>query len=133
MNTIEIDFEVFKELTARRKSEAVSENDVLRDVLGLPPKRVEPRAHQTINPRDWIIKGVTFPEGTELRATYKGRAYTAHVEGGALVLNGKKYPSPSAAAVSITGSAVNGWRFWEARLPGQSGLKVIESLRRRGT
>jgi hypothetical protein len=130
MNTIEIDFEVFKELTARRKSEAVSENDVLRDVLGLPPKRLESRAYQTINPRDWMIKGVTFPEGTEFRATYKGRTYTAHVEGGALVLDGKRHPSPSAAAVSITGSAVNGWRFWEARLPGQSGWKVIESLRR---
>jgi hypothetical protein len=132
MNTIQIDFDVFKEITARRKSEAVSENDVLREVLGLPPKRAEPRAPQAINPRDWITKGVTFPEGTEFRATYKGRTYMAQVEGSALVLDGTRHPSPSAAAVSITGGAVNGWRFWEARLPGQSGWKIIESLRKNG-
>ena len=133
MNTIEIDFDVFKEITARRKNEAVSENDVLRELLGLPAKSAERPTPQTINPRDWITKGVTFPEGAEFRATYKGRTHTARVEGGALVLNGKKYPSPSAAAVSITDSAVNGWRFWEARFPGQSGWKVIASLRKRGT
>ena len=41
MNTIQIDFDVFKEITARRKSEAVSENDVLREVLGLPKRMFE--------------------------------------------------------------------------------------------
>lgn len=132
MSTIDIDFDVYKEITARRKSEDVSENDILRELLGLPPKRAERPAFQTINPRDWITKGVTFPEGTEFRATYKGQTYTAKVEGGALVLNGTRYPSPSAAAVSITGSAVNGWRFWEARFPGQAGWKIIEKLRKPG-
>jgi hypothetical protein len=130
MNTIQIDFDVFKAITARRKNETISENDILREVFGLPPKHAEPRASQAINPRDWITKGVTFPEGTEFRATYKGRTYMAQVEGGALVLDGKRHPSPSAAAVSITSSPVNGWRFWEARLPGQSGWKLIESLRK---
>ncbi len=76
------------------------------------------------------MKGVRLPAGTEFRAMYKARSYFARVEGGALVLEGKRYDSPSAAAVSITGSAVNGWRFWEARLPGQSGWNMIESFRR---
>jgi len=133
MNTIEIDFEVFKAITARRKSEAVSENDVLRELLSLPPKHTGQPARVANNPRDWITKGVTFPEGTEFRKTYKGRTYTARVEASAIVLDGKKYPSPSAAAVSITGSPVNGWRFWEARIPGQAGWKLIETLRRRGS
>ena len=34
---IEIDFEVFKELTARRTHEGHTYNEVLRDVLGLKP------------------------------------------------------------------------------------------------
>ncbi|MBI4205359.1 MAG: DUF2924 domain-containing protein [Betaproteobacteria bacterium] len=79
---------------------------------------------------DWIAKGVRFPAGTEFRAHHKGQTYLARVESGALVLNGKRYDSPSAAAVSITGSAVNGWRFWEGRLPGEASWKMIESLRR---
>ena len=35
--TIEIDFDVFKELTNRRKTENVSYNDVLRELLNLNP------------------------------------------------------------------------------------------------
>ena len=39
MRTIEVDFDVFKALTMRRPSEIVSENDVLRELLGLPTQR----------------------------------------------------------------------------------------------
>ena len=35
MATIEVDFEVFKELTVRRESESMTENDVIRLLLGL--------------------------------------------------------------------------------------------------
>ena len=67
------------------------------------------------------------------RSTYKGQTYLGRVEGGALVLSGKRFDSPSAAAVSITRNPVNGWRFWEARLPGQAGWKILESLRKSAT
>ena len=33
MQTIEIDFDVFKEITARRKNEGITPNDVLRELL----------------------------------------------------------------------------------------------------
>ena len=39
MRTIEVDFDVFKALTARRANEAVTENDVLRSLLGLNAKQ----------------------------------------------------------------------------------------------
>ena len=132
MRAIDVDFDVFKAITARRSSEEVTENDVLREVFGLPRKA--PSSAQAsptqLASGDWVTKGVRFPEGTELRAIYKGQTFLARVAGGALVVNGKRYDSPSPAAVAITGSAVNGWRFWEARLPGQAGWKMIESLRR---
>ena len=130
MRTIEVDFDVFKALTMRRPSEDVSENDVLRELLGLPRKKGPVAPPPGPAPGDWITKGVRFPAGTEFRAHYKGQTYLARVEAGALTLDGKRHDSPSSAAVEVTGSAVNGWRFWEARLPGQVGWKIIESMRR---
>jgi hypothetical protein len=130
MRSIEVDFDVYKALTLRRPSESVSENDVLRELLGLSRKK--PTALGTDSPAtgDWVTKGVHFPAGTEFRASYKGRTYLARVEGGALVLNGVKYDSPSAAAMSITTKPVNGWTFWECRLPGRAGWSIIKGMRK---
>lgn len=133
MRTIEVDFDVYKALIARRPTEAVTENDVLRQLLGLSPKRQGPAA-QPVAPAagDWVTKGVRFPAGTEFRAHYKGQTYLGRVEHGALVVSGHRFATPSAAAVSITGNPVNGWTFWECRLPGQAGWQMIKSLRKSG-
>ena len=143
MYTIEVDFDVFKELTLRRPREEVTYNDVIRDLLGLGPAATGAIAHlDTAMERKggpvpesapgWRTRGVTFPPGTEFRATYKGETYTARVDDGRLVFNGKAYDSASAAAVAVTGGIpVNGWRFWECRLPGQSEWQLIDSLRQR--
>jgi predicted CopG family antitoxin len=131
LQSIEVDFEVYKQLTVRRATERVTYNDVIRELLGL--KAQSPESSKQVNgpsPDDWITKGVRFPIGTDFRANYKGKVYTARVEGGALVLNGKAYDTPSSAAMSLTASAVNGWAFWECRLPGQSGWKQMKSFRR---
>jgi hypothetical protein len=130
VNTIEIDFDVFKALTLRRASEDVSYNDVLREVLGL--RRRKDASSQTSNSPgegDWAPKGVRFPAGTEFRANYKGKVHLGRVEGGALVVDGKRFDSPSAAAVSITGNPVNGWTFWECRLPGKNSWQMLKALR----
>src|SRR5699024_1390950 len=133
MTSIDIDFDVFKELTIRRKNEAMTENAVLRDLLGLP-SIIDGKSHTLVNPVDgggtpWVSIGITLPQGTEVRATYRGQQFTAIVENGALVLNGKRYKSPSAAAISITGNPVNGWRFWECLMPGSSRWKLIATYR----
>jgi hypothetical protein len=129
MPSIEVDFDVFKALTAKRPSEEVTENDVLRGMLHLP-KTSAPASGDGPAPGDWIAKGVRFPVGTEFRAKYKGEIYLARVEGGALVLNGEAFDSPSNAAMAITKSPVNGWVFWECRLPGKSRWQMIKSLRK---
>ena len=128
MHTIQVDFEVFKELTRRRPSESVSENVVLRELLGLPGKPGKIATTDTA-PGDWITKGVRFPEGTEFRATYKGKTYLAKVRSGALDLHGKRYDSPSAAAMSITSHPANGWTFWECRTPGRAEWRILKALR----
>ncbi len=129
MRTIEVDFDVYKALTLRRPSENVTENDVLRQLLGLSSRRSPEAVTVSTAPGDWITKGVRFPAGTEFRANYKGQTYLGRVEAGALVQNGKRFDSPSSAAVSITGNPVNGWTFWECRLPGQASWQMIKALR----
>jgi hypothetical protein len=131
MPTIDVDFDVFKALTALRPSENVAENDVLRKLLGLPARSPRPGGAQSAHPTggDWVTKGVRFPAGTEFRAAYKGQTHLGRVAGGALVLGGKRFVSPSAAARAITGGNLNGWRFWKCRPPGQAGWRLLESLR----
>jgi hypothetical protein len=138
--TLEVDFDVYKTVFARRANESITENDVLRELLGLPSKQqatsvqsaAAPQAKSIdgTSPEDWVVKNVRFPQGTDFRATHKGRTHTGRVQGGALIVDGKSYESPSAAAVAITGNAVNGWRFWECRLPGKASWQLIEGLRR---
>jgi len=130
MQTIEIDFDVFKEITARRKSEDITPNDVLRELFGLEPRQ-GPMTQKAQPGKPWVAKGVVFPHGTEFRSSYKGGMHYARVDNGSLVLNGKKFYSPSAAAVSVTGNPVNGWIFWECKFPGKQNWQSINTLRSR--
>jgi len=64
------------------------------------------------------------PAGTRLSGRYRGQEFIAEVvtaEGGegarALEFQGSQYASLSAAAKAITGSSVNGWRFWKVVEP----------------
>ena len=140
MHTIEIDFDVFKKLTNMREAEHVTYNDVLRRVLGLKSGAssdttlVRASGQEGIRggtaSGSWTTKGVTFPATTEFRATHRGKPVSGRVEAGALVVNGKRYETPSAAAVAVTENSVNGWKFWECRLPGSSSWQLIASMRR---
>jgi hypothetical protein len=61
---------------------------------------------------------------------YKGTTYTGVVKDGKLELSdGHKFSTPSAAAVHITKNNVNGWRFWQCKLPGESNYVLVERLR----
>lgn len=138
--TLEVDFDVYKALFAKRANESVTENDVLRELLGLPykpltaptggPTEPQPAPADPTPSEDWIVKNVRFPNGTDFRAKHKGQTFSGRVSGGALVVEGKAYDSPSAAAIAITGNSVNGWQFWECRFPGKATWQQIKGLRR---
>jgi hypothetical protein len=120
-----------KELTNRRATESVTYNDVLRELLGLNPKETTNIDTESASSEgSWTIKGVTFPAGTEFRATYKGQTILGKIENSFLMVNGKRYDSPSAAAVSITDNMVNGWIFWKCRFPGKTDWHIIKALRK---
>ena len=125
--TIRIDFEVYKALTIRRSSSQVSYNDVLRELLELG--RTKSAAAPNGTRGAWTAKGVVFPAGTEFRARYKGQMYEARVQDGSLVYAGKKFATPSRAAMEIAKGQTDGWKFWECRRPGDTSWITIKSLR----
>ena len=80
--------------------------------------------------RPLIVDGVAFPSGTEFRGCYKGYNYRGKVSDGVLILNGKEFLSPCAAAMAITRREVDGWLFWDCKLPGVSSWIDIYSIKR---
>lgn len=129
MQSIDIDFEVYKRLTLLRDNEETTYNDVIRKLLDIPVIKEEDTPIQNQEFLPWVTRGYPFPHGTQFRAKYKGTMYFAEVNNGRLILNGKSFDSPSRAAISITNNSVNGWMFWECKLPNQSFWNAISSLR----
>jgi hypothetical protein len=134
MTQIEIDFEVFKALTAMRPSEAVSYNDVIRELLGLE-KALGRAINETLvgkppsDRKGYSFRGLFLPDGTKIRVVYKGNTYTAEIKGGRWIdQEGVEHVSPSAAARYVTGNSVNGLLFWSAKRPNDSGWKKLNAL-----
>lgn len=125
MQKIDIDFDVYKEITSRRITEDVSANDVLREVFGLPKKQEKGELTADV----WITKNVEFSVGTKFRAAHKGHVYYASVTNAGLLFGEQLFGSPSAAAMAITKKPVNGWTFWEYQFPNSDQWEVIKTLR----
>ena len=84
------------------------------------------------NPIDglpWIIDDLAFPKGTEFRGKYKGYFYYGKVSGGALMMNGREFLSPCAAAMAITRSSIDGWLFWDCKTPSAYSWINIHTLK----
>ena len=143
---ISVDLDVFKALTALIQADGQDHNDVLREILKLDsPLEADLQSgiFETPNalarfayPGQFYSRGLALPDSTELRARYKGVQHFASVRNGRWWNDdGREFSSPSAAASAITNTTVNGWRFWEARLPGDKGwrrLDIVRSLSARG-
>jgi hypothetical protein len=135
---LRVSLPVLKELTARLH-EGQTHDDVLRDLLDLNPRAEAPESDEYENwlaaPVEALVQGGFFsrglwlPNGTQLRAQYKGQEFRARVEANSwLDERGKRHTSPSAAATAITGTNVNGLRFWEAKRPGDNSWRRLEIL-----
>lgn len=135
MQQIEIDFEVFKELTARRTHEGHSCNDVIRDLLGLP-KPIGRIVSDTLAPlldasgaKGFALRGGSLPEGTKLKAIYKNKEFQAAIRNGRWIdENDQEHSSPSAAATAITNTTVNGLRFWYAKRPSDATWTRLDTM-----
>lgn len=129
MQSIEIDFDVFKALTALRASEADSYNDVIRCLLKLPAHEIDEDSQEN-HGRGRMIGGRFLPHGSKLRAKYKGKLFHADIIGEDWVdsASGKSFGTASAAARAITQTNVNGLVFWEVRRPADADWQLIKSL-----
>jgi hypothetical protein len=117
MPTIEVDFETFKEITYRRASEKVTEGDVVRSALGLPPRTGAGEGLSQL-PETWRSDGVDFVVGTKLRHLFRGgRLVTAEIVRDGILADGKVFKGLSPAGIHFAGYQLNGWRFWEVQKP----------------
>lgn len=140
---IEIDFEVFKALTAKLENESDSYNEAIRRLLGMPATEVALRWGEVDTPGlPGVARGlggetggvwfssVFFPDGTLFRATYKGKTYRAWINNSQWVDElGNIRTSPSDAASSISNTNVNGWRFWFVRRPHDEDWLRMDALK----
>jgi len=111
--TIEIDLEIYKLIESERVSFEERETDILRRLLKLEKREANEQAEGMLN----IGSGVALPNGTLLKCRHKGNEYEAPVKDGKIWVHGKGYTSPSGAAVALTDTSVNGWRFWKVKRP----------------
>lgn len=140
---IAVTLEVYKALTAELSYEGQSYDDVIRRLLGMDspaePEDVNPVIEslgeasfgllRAFDPNSFYSRGLRLPDGTTLRAIYKGVPYIAKIENGQWIdMSGIAQSSPSAAASAITGNNVNGLRFWEALRPNDKIWRRLDSL-----
>lgn len=138
---IEIDFEVHKAIELARRAFSESPNDVLRRLLGikrsLPAQNDSHALAEQKSGKSWRGKGIELPHSTELRMEYNGVSYEGVVRDGKWVVEGATYGSPSGAANGVTvtkdGSKtqLNGWIYWQARLPGAGIWIPLSTLKSR--
>jgi hypothetical protein len=139
---ISVSLEVYKQLTARLE-EGQTHDDVIRHLLGIDsivelenPTNIPLESVLAHSLRAQMAKGSGFisrdlwlPNGTELRARYKQKEYRASIaEEKWTDESGDTHTSPSAAASAITGTNVNGLRFWEAKRPTDKGWRRLDML-----
>lgn len=79
--------------------------------------------------RGYMWKSLFLPEGTELRMEFRGRSYSARVEGDAIVFEGAPV-SPRQMTLAVAGDGRNAWRDLAVRLPGSTKWKSAAQLRR---
>jgi hypothetical protein len=122
MRVIEVSDEVFRELQRRAEPFVDTPEDVIRRLLDIDPQASVQREAAT-GAADLVSHAGRVPHGATLRATYKGREFSAQVANGRVLWNGKVFDSLSSAAVGVIQSTgarrptENGWRFWEVKDP----------------
>ena len=78
----------------------------------------------------WEVESVVFPDGTKFRGKYKGYFYYGKVRNGTMTLDEKEFVSPCEAALTITRNPIDGWLFWDCKLPEQVSWMNISEFKK---
>jgi hypothetical protein len=132
---IDIGFETWKRLTGLLESENDTHDAVINRLLDTIDVQGQWTSRSVCPPQTKgagaYFKEVFLPDGTELRATHKGKTFFAKISGSEWIdqATGARRSSPSQAAYYITNNHVNGWLFWLVRRPGDEGWNSLNALR----
>ncbi|MBW2605809.1 MAG: hypothetical protein JRE28_16120 [Deltaproteobacteria bacterium] len=132
MENNETDFDLPGEPFSQQSSKKTSRSEVFKWPNGRGDVKLR-SAKNLVDSLPWVVENVSFPDGTEFRGKYKGCFYYGEVGNGALVIHGEEFSSLSAAAVVITRNPVDGWLFWECKLPGQPSWMNIHEVKKRNS
>jgi hypothetical protein len=137
--TIEIDFDIHKMIESERRSFTEPHYMALRRLLKLPDIEPGSAKEQTRAPegRSWRDGLVELPHGTLARMAYdRGKqVFQGEFLDGKLVVNGQSFDALSEAASELartkagTKTSLNGWIYWEAKLPGESKWRRLSDIR----
>lgn len=136
---IEIDFDIHKMIESERRSFGEKPYLALRRLLGLPAVSERKVAEAGQTGRPWKDDGVIIPHGSLARMEYARGAqkYEGQFLNGFLVVNGEQYSTLSAAASFLAktkgggSTSLNGWNYWEVKLPGSDKWELMEHKRRK--
>ncbi|WP_155645044.1 hypothetical protein [Erythrobacter donghaensis] len=140
-HTIEIDWDIHRAIVNEQRGFDEPPHKALRRLLGLPDLDEAETSEMKIPLNDhgipWRDDGVEIPSGTKARMKYNyGRQiYEGHFSDGKLVVNGEEFDTLSRAASSLAvtkdgkKTQLDGWRYWEALLPGEKHWRSLKDMR----
>ncbi len=128
---IDINFQNWQRLTGLLESERDTVDNVIARLIADHMAQSREISIVRRGATELAVKGVTLPNGTMLRATFKGKTYFAEIIEGRWFdrETGERRNSPSQAAIAITGGVTNGWRFWQVRRPQDADWMALADLR----
>jgi hypothetical protein len=139
MESIEVDWDIHKLIEAERRGFEEPPYVALRRLLSLPSPLGEEAGKAEVSSQGiaWSEDGVTVPHGTAAKMEYlHGRqSYEGRFENGRLMVNGRSFSTLSEAASALavtkdgTKTNLNGWLYWQVRLPGQSRWTFLRDMR----
>ncbi len=141
--SIEIDFDIHKAIEAEREGFEEPPYLALRRLLKLPSvekSRPDPVEKAVAGSRPWREGTVEIPHGAEARMAYQrgSQAFEGRFLNGRLVVDGKSFETLSGAASALARTKdgtipnLNGWNYWEVKVPGRNDWVPLKLLRRRG-
>jgi hypothetical protein len=133
LHPVMVDLAVYKTIEGARQSFKESQNTILRRLLGVEACREASAMkgaadNQTAHSEESAVEGgLALPDGSELRADFRGVSVHGAVRGGTWQVEGSDFNLPAAALLAtLQGSTepppeLDGWSRWQVRLPGVDG------------
>ena len=79
----------------------------------------------------WSKDGITLPHGTKLRMAFNGQEQYGEIANGNIYVGGQNYNSLSDAARELSGQSMNGWLWWDVKMPDENCWTALRWIKHR--